>query len=254
MGEMIKHLGHRPAYLGWVLLNDRHYGFVFRGAAGTVLVTWASSGKPDVVEFGREVKVANPLTGNVVAAKSYELTASPVLVLGVPDEFTAKAKANTGKPFPWGGDYTGARSVSITFGGTTVEKGLHTRAGSAVAEAVVAYGGSARAGDVPGGSVFIVDPNFLSYESTPLEITAVVRRNEANDNAGFKLVYESTKGFKTAGGWYTMPDNKQWHTVTWRIEDPQFVNYWGYNFNLESDGNKYNKYYIQSVTVTKLPR
>ena len=30
------------------------------------------------------------------------------------------------------------------------------------------------------------------------------RRNEANDNAGFKLVYESTTGFRTAGAWYTM--------------------------------------------------
>ena len=118
---------------------------------------------------------------------------------------------------------------------------------------MVAYGGSARAGNVPGGNLFIVDPGFLSYTATPIEITAVVRRNEANDNAGFKLVYESTTGLKTAkGGWYTVPDNKQWHTVRWQIDDPQFVNYWGYNFALESDGNQYNKYYLQSVTVTKI--
>jgi hypothetical protein len=237
-----------------VLLNGRHYGFAFRGASGAVLCTWASGGKPDVVDFGRDVSIANPLTANVVTAKSYELTAAPVLVLGVSDDLLARAKANRAKPFPWGGDYTGAKSVSIEFGETTVERGLHTRSGSAVAEAVVAYGGPARAGNVPGGSAFIVDPNFLSYDSVPIEITAVVRRNEANDNAGFKLVYESPSGFKTAGTWYTIPDNKQWHTVKWRIEDPRFVAYWGYNFNLESDGNKYNKYYIKNVTVTKLAR
>lgn len=254
LGELIKHLGQRPDYLGWVLLNDRHYGFVFRGAAGTVLAIWAAGGKPAVVDFGREVTIANPLTGNVVAAKSYELTASPVLVLGVSDDLTVRAKANAGKPIPWGGDYADATAVSITFGETTVEKGLHTRAGSAVAEAVVAYGGSARAGNGPGGSVFVVDPNFLSYTAAPIEITAVVRRNPANDNAGFKLVYEGPKGFQTAGGWYTIPDNKQWHTVKWRIDDPQFVAYWGYNFVLESDGDKYNKYFLQSVTVTKLAR
>src|SRR5206468_500096 len=103
-------------------------------------------------------------------------------------------------------------------------------------------------------SVFVVDPNFLSYAPTPIEITVVVRRNPANDNAGFKLVYESAAGFKTAGGWYTIPDNKEWHTVKWKIEDPQFVSYWGFNFNLESDGDKFNKYFIQSVTVTKLPK
>jgi hypothetical protein len=27
---------------------------------------------------------------------------------------------------------------------------------------------------------------------------------------------------------------------------------WGYNFSLDSDGNQFNKYDIQSVTVTKL--
>ena len=43
-----------------------------------------------------------------------------------------------------------------------------------------------------------------------------------------------------------------WHTMRWKITDPQFVAMWGYHFTLESDGNQYNKYYIQSVTVTKL--
>jgi len=35
-------------------------------------------------------------------------------------------------------------------------------------------------------------------------------------------------------------------------DDPQFVNYWGYKFILESDAHKYDKYYIRSVTVKKL--
>jgi polysaccharide biosynthesis protein PslG len=116
---------------------------------------------------------------------------------------------------------------------------------------VLAYGGSSRSGDVPGGSVFNVDPNFLLYTATPIEIKVVVRRDAANDNAGFKLVYESTSGFKNLG-WYTVPDNQDWHTVTWKIDDAQFVNMWGFNFSLNSDGNVYNKYDIQSVTVTKL--
>jgi hypothetical protein len=78
-----------------------------------------------------------------------------------------------------------------------------------------------------------------------------MRRNEANDNAGFKLNYESTTGYKNLG-WYTVPDNKQWHTMKWKIDDAEFVNMYGFNFSLDSDGNKFNKYDIQSVTVTKL--
>ncbi len=251
MAQMIQHLGQRPTYLGWVLLNEKHYGFVFDGARGKVLIAWGRKGPADEVRFGKSVPIVNPLTGDTTNADTHSLTVAPVLVLGVPEALLKQARANKGLPLPWGGDFTKAKSVSITMSEQQVEKGLHTLSGEAVAQAVVAYGGSARAGNVPGGNIFIVDPSFLSYTSTPIEITAVVRRNEANDNAGFKLVYESTSGFKTAGGWYTVPDNKGWHTVTWKIDDAQFVNYWGYNFSLVSDGDKFNRYYLQSVTVTK---
>jgi hypothetical protein len=219
-----------------------------------VLVTWGRKDKSDHTVFGQAVQIVDPLTGKTTRADSYELTHAPILVLDPPAELVAKAQGNKKKPFPWGGVYTDAKSVSVTMGERNVEKGLHTLSGDAVAKAVVAYGGSARAGSVPGGNVFIVDPEFLSYTTTPIEITAVVRRNESNDNSGFKLIYESTSGLKTAGNWYTIPDNKSWHTARWKINDTQFVNYWGYNFALESDGSTYNRYYIQNVTVTKLDK
>jgi hypothetical protein len=252
MAQMIKHLGQQPEYLGWVLLNDKDYGFVFHGPAGDVLCTWAPKSSPNRVDFGKSVQVVDPLTGSITTASGYDLTVAPVLVLDLPESLVAQAKEHKAMPLPWGGNYADAKSVSVTMGERNIEKGLHTLSGDAVAQAVVAYGGSARAGSVPGGNMFIVDPEFLSYTPTPIEISVVVRRNEANDPAGFNLVYESTNGFKHAGGWYTIPDNKEWHTMTWRIDDPEFVNYWGYNFTLNSDGNKFNKYYIQSVTVKKL--
>ncbi len=251
MGQMIRHLGQHPTYLGWLLLNGKDYGFVFQGADGTVLATWAARGVADRVTFEQPVQVVDPLTGATSSAEAYDLTTAPILVLGVPAKLVAKARANKDKPFLWDGDYTDTKSVSVTMGDKNVEKGLHTMSGNAVAEAVVAYGGSARAGNVPGGNVFVVDPNFLSYTTTPIEITAVVRRNEANDNAGFNLQYESTSGLKGGPGWFTVPDNKRWHTVTWKIDDAQFVNFFGFNFSFNSDGDKFNKYYIRSVTVTK---
>ena len=200
MGQMIQHLGQQPVYRGWVLLNERHYGFVFQGAKTTVMAAWARRGVVERVHFGQPVQMVIPLTGQTTIGESHELTSAPVLIVGVPAGWVAKAQGNQAKPLPWGGDYTDAKSVSVAMGERNVERGLHTLSGDAVAEAVVAYGGSARAGNVPGGNLFVVDPGFLSYTTTPIEITAVVRRNAANDNAGFKLVYESTKGFKTAGG------------------------------------------------------
>lgn len=251
MAQMIQHLSQQPAYLGWVLLNEKHYGFVFQGSKTTVLVAWGRKGSTDDIHFDQPVPLVNPLTGEITTADKHSLTTAPVLVLDVPETLLKQAEANKDMPLPWGGDFTKAKSVSITMGEQRAEQGLHTLSGDAVAQAVVAYGGSARAGSIPGGNLFIVDPGFLSYTTGPIEITAVVRRNEANDNAGFKLVYESASGFKTADGWYTVPDNKQWHTVRWKIDDAQFVNYWGYNFSLVSDSSKFNKYYLQSVTVTK---
>ncbi len=254
MARMIEHLGQHPKYLGWTLLNEKHYAFAFEGAKRTVIITWAHGKTADEIRFKQPVQLVNPLNGDSTRADTYAMTVAPIFVLSVPDDLLTKAKSNKAKSLPWDGDYAKAKAVSITMGETQIERGLHTLSGESIAGAVVAYGGSARAGNVPGGNIFIVDPAFLSYTDTPIEITAVVRRNEANDNAGFKLVYESTTGLKTAkSGWFTVPDNKQWHTVRWQIDDAQFVNYWGYNFALESDGNTFNKYYLQSVAVTKRP-
>jgi len=252
--NLITHLGPYPKALGWVLLDDRDYAFVFQGAESTVMITWAYQGVPHKVDFGQSVKLVDSVTGALTEGSSTELTSAPVFVLGVPEKLVATAKENQSKLIPWEGNYSQAKSVSITLGAKSESKGLHTQAGDKVGADVIAYGGSARAGGVPGGSVFIVDPNFLSYNTSPIEISVVVRRNPARDNAGFKLVYESTKGFSTAGGWYTVPDDDQWHTMKWRIDDAQFVNYWGFNFSLNSDGNKFNKYFIQSATVTKLDK
>jgi hypothetical protein len=189
--------------------------------------------------------------GRDLGTNIYELTSSPILSEGASTISPRFPYVNGRWPFPWDGDYAKKESVSITMGATNDERGLHTLSGDAIAADVIAYGGPARAGGVAGGNAFVVDPGFLSYTSEPIEITVVVRRNPANENAGFKLVYESTDGFKNFG-WYTVPDNKQWHTKSWKITDAEFVGMWGYNFTLESDGNVYNKYYIKSVTVRKL--
>jgi hypothetical protein len=34
VSKLIEHLGHQPAYVGWLLMDARHYAFVFDGATG----------------------------------------------------------------------------------------------------------------------------------------------------------------------------------------------------------------------------
>ena len=246
--RMIKYLGQHPTYLGWILLNDKHYGFIFQGAKGTILATWAATSASDNVDFGQAVKIVNPFTGEVTESATCALSIAPILIDGVPDKLLQQAKDNRAKPFLWGGDFAGAKSVSVTMGEKNVENGLHTKSADSIAKDVLAYGGSARSGGVPGGNVFMVDPNFLSYSTVPIEISVVVRRNDANDPANLTLTYESTSGYKKAEP-YDVPDNKEWHTAKWKIDDAQFVSMWAYNFTLNS-----GKYFVQSVTVTRLDK
>ena len=245
VAKMIELLGQHPKALGWVLLNNQHYGFVFEGVKGTVMAAWISTSAPAEVDFGQPVQIVDPLTGSATKAAKVMLTTAPILIDGVPAKQVEEARRNKSKPFPWDGDYTNAKSVSVTMGAKNEEKGLHTQSAESIAADVVAYGGNARSGTVPGGTVFMVDPNFLSYTSTPITITAEVRRNEANEPAQLKLDYESTSGFKKLPP-IPVPDNKQWHAVTWNIDDAQFVSTWAYNFRFDA-----GKYVIKSVTVTK---
>jgi hypothetical protein len=69
------------------------------------------------------------------------------------------------KPFPWGGDFSAAKSVSVTFGATNIESGLHTMSAESIAKDVLAYGGNARAGSVPGGLSARARSNCLSSRS-----------------------------------------------------------------------------------------
>lgn len=250
LANLIRHLGRHPAYLGWIMLNQRHYGFVFQGEKGTVLATWATTLKPDEVDFGQEVEIVDPPTGTATRARKHALGIAPILVVGVPEALVAQAKANRGKPIPWGGDYSTAKEVSVTFGETYVEKGLHTMAADAIAADVVAYGGNARAGEVPkGGNVFLVDPNFLSYDTVPIEITALVKRGAKGEKAKLELEYESTIGYRKPAAFEIPEDQTQWHTATWRLDDCQFVNTWAFSFRFNA-----GKFQMQSVTVKRLDR
>ncbi len=252
MEQMIRHLGDDPAYLGWVLLNNRHFAFVFQGAENTVMVTWARYGSQESINFGQPVQIVDPNTGNTSTRTTYQLTNAPIMVVGVPPNLATQAEANQTVPFPsWdGNDYSNADAVSIQMGSTNSEQGLHhMNSDSSSRSTTSPYGASRFCGQAPTQN-FEIDPNFLAYDTVPVRVTAVVRRNQNNDNAGFNLFYESTSGYKNhEGGWYTIPGNDQWYTRTWIIEDAQFVGKYGYNFALRSDSTQYSQYYLQSLSV-----
>lgn len=249
LARLIESVGRHPKSAGWVMLNGKHYGFMVEGDKGPVLLTWAATTNPDTVDFGEAVEVLDLTTGNTKKGAKQVLNAFPIAIKNPPAKLVTDAKANLGKPVPWGGDYAKAKSVFVTFADKYEEKGLHTMAADLIAADVVAYGGNARAGEVPkGGNAFIVDPAFLTYDTVPLEITVMVKRDATNKPENLELEYESTTGYKKMPA-VAVPEGDQWQKVSWKIDDCQFVTTWTFNFRLNA-----GKRLVKDVTVTRLDR
>jgi hypothetical protein len=238
MTQMVRILGHAPKRAGWLVDDGKHFAFAFEGAEGPTLVAWAAYGATSKLALGAKVKVVDPRTGATSEATDVELTNAPVLIVGVPAAKLAEARARAAKPFPWGGDYTGATSVS--WDAANGAKGLHPV-------------GLPKDGDMSAlaGLSFTVDPNFLSYTPVPIRITMVLKRKTPEKGAGFNFGYEAVSGFKGGFGWYTVPEGKEWTTKTWTLKDPQFTGKFGYHFSVNSDSTQHSAYVIQSVTVSK---
>jgi hypothetical protein len=125
--------------------------------------------------------------------------------------------------------------------------------GTTSSSAATFDGTPARFAGVAGSQTFTVDPSFLGYTPTPIEVSVVVGSAPGAD-AGFSFIYESTDPSKFSGiGWNYIPGDGTWHTINFIISNDEFDSIWGYNFGLNSDSTSNSQYYIQSVTVTKLP-
>jgi hypothetical protein len=257
MQSLTTYLGSSPQYQGWLQLNGTDYGFVFQGATTTVMSAWAQPNSIDNVTFNSAVQVVNPSTGTVsvlAAGSTLALTNAPVLIVGVPTNLITEAQANTSQPFPWGGNYCNASSVSIQLGAVNTESGLHQLNANQTSQGVTVYGSSARLSDdsyADEYQSFEVDPNFISYTAQAVYITVVARRDTNDDSAGFSIGYESTTGIKSssAAGLWTIPGNSQWYSQTFTITDAEFDSKWGYNFFIDAASSA-NEFYIQSITVT----
>ena len=79
----------------------------------------------------------------------------------------------------------------------------------------------------------------------------VVRRLAPDQNAGLNLEYESLNGYVGAPPWHSIPEDDQWHELTWTVADANFVGAWGYNFRLDAISSP-NELYIKEVRLKKL--
>jgi polysaccharide biosynthesis protein PslG len=256
-------LGRHPQYQGWLNLGGNSYGFVFVSPeTGVSLAIWQA--KPGVtVRFDSPVQVTD-ITGKTTALspkKTLNLTDSPVFVKGIPDGLVATAKENRSKRFPWVPDYHEAEMVSAKLGPLNVENGLRQGNNDPRADGITLVGTfkgeGYRSTDLGNGRPFIyfeVDRSFMDWGDHECEITVVARRAQSDQPAALSMVYESETGYHEQGlrtfwpganrellpesedyrspeVWY-MAKGEEWQEKTWRIRDANFINKWGWNFQL----------------------
>jgi hypothetical protein len=251
--SIIAGLGPAPEYQGFVHLESRAFGFVFRREGSSfVMAVWAPPGKDCAFRFGKAVKVVAPFDEKVqalAAGEALSIRGEPVLVLDLPSGLIDQARLGRDKPFPWDGDFTGAKSIRLTMGEGIKEEGLHLKDPERFA-----------AGDVDGEKArystasrqrLQVDPNFLAYTAVPLKIEVVARRKDPAREVKLDLSYESPAGYSDCNTPVTLGDGG-WQTAIFTVRDPQFVNRWEYNLTLNGGGAKNASYFLKSVTVTKL--
>jgi hypothetical protein len=234
-------LGPAPAYRGWLApgKGGRGYGFVFQGKAGPVLVAWMPKGLADsTASFPADVEVSDARGGaarTLKANEPLELTDAPVFVAGLPAELADRARANAASPFPWGGDYSGAKAVSFRAGPGGGSDGI-VPVGRADRPVVTFADGSAGVlleGDIDHPISFFVHPSFAKFQTREYYVRATVRRVAAG-NVGMNLLYEvaDSQGkspYANTGKWFGCTQDGDWQTYTWHVTDACLSKMWGYD-------------------------
>jgi len=259
MQTMTQLLGDDPGYLGWLELDEKGFGFVFRGADADVLVAWMPPGSTGTMRFDAPVRVFD-LNGQATpleAGDALALTRMPVFVTDLPESTVEQAVSQAGQRFPWGKDYATATEVSCRLGATNMDDGIqqtNPKATEVVHDLTETWLRPKFSGKGGGRYVnFRVDPTFAGFGANHLEITVVARRTSADAATGMNLRYESLTGYKNAGKWFGIPAGDGWHEYTWTVSDANFVGGWGYNFALDAVSSP-REFDIREVRVKRPDR
>jgi Glycosyl hydrolase family 10 len=250
-------LGQRPEPIGWLNLDNGGFGFLFKGNGREVLASWAPASKDIQVTFPADVQITD-LEGkqsSLSGGQDLILSEAPQFITNVPTTLVDLARANSRKPYPWTTSNPLSRTVSLSFRGKNLENGI--RQVNPDTTLTVTDGESSwrrtdfSRSDSEGHYVYLaVAPQFVPFGTRNLKITVVVRRLSPSKTAGMGLNYESTKGY-VDGEYFNIPEDDQWHELTWKITDANFVGGWGWNFRFNAISSP-NEFAIKEVRVDKM--
>ena len=227
-------LGKFPRCIGWLALHGT-YGFVFEAGGGPVLVIWKDAGAADQeIVFTSPVDVTAPLDdASKRRTTAVKVSVDPFFIHSLPADLMATAKSNAAKPWPWGGDFASAKSVSAQPGTPGFAGGV-SQCGSRTQPRVTFPDGSTGILQSANEGVrFCVHPTFASIHQQEYYVRITVRRVTPG-NVGMNLHYEvaDTQGkspVRNAGTWFGLNDSNDWQTFTWHVKDACFAKMWGYD-------------------------
>ncbi|WP_131989844.1 endo-1,4-beta-xylanase [Chthoniobacter flavus] len=239
---MIATLGPKPKYLGWVALGEdgRGYGFVFQGRETPVLVAWKAAGDPDQqLTFPANVQVralSDYASKALEGGDAITLGDEPVFVSNYPASLTGPAEASREEPFPWGGDFSKAHTVSVDLGAAVPSAGVFQAGPQTNAIQTFADGTRGLLVGANQGMRFHVHPSFASIHQREYYVRVTVRR-VAPGNVGMNLHYEVADShggspYHNVGTWFSVKDSEGWQTFTWHVKDACFAKMWGYDIAL----------------------
>ena len=235
-------LGPTPKYLGWLALGEggHHFGFVFQGPSTPVLVAWKAAGEPDQqLTFPANVQVrtlmdfaAKPLP----FGETLTLGDAPVFISNLPAVLTAEAASNRDQNFPWGGDFSKARTVSLQLGSTAPSQGIYQSGPQDMPRVSFPDGTAGIRLSANQSTQFHLHPSFASIHTREYWVRITVRRIGPG-NVGMNLHYEVAdsqggSSYRNVGTWFSVSKDEGWQTFTWHVKDACFAKMWGYDISL----------------------
>jgi hypothetical protein len=233
---MVKVLGDRPIYEGWVPLGSkaRGYGFLFRRGTQEALIAWAPVGETAAVSLAEPAFVVDLTDKKTLTAAGQILTLndSPVFIVPAPGDLVRTAKANAARPFPWGGDYSGAKTVTLDYTkpGDPI-RGLFPTDSPTLK--VFPDGSQGILVERNAATNYFVHPSFAGLGTSEYFVRITVRRTMPG-NVGMNCVYEiaDSQGrspYENVGDWFGLSPDEGWQTHTWHLTGASFSAMWGFD-------------------------
>lgn len=254
LGSLTDALGTvRPKFRGWMSLgaSGRALGFLFTARGKQSLIAWAPKDAVEKVQFATKVfavdittRAAKPLPANT----AFSLSDTPTIFTNVPSNLIRLSDANRAKALPWRGAPV-AGHASIELGKPDASHGITLNDSKRSQAKTFEDGTTGVMFDKLSGNElrFSVDPEFANIETRDVYVRVTARTvspTPSGRSTGMNLWYQPATGsakiapeypYRSAGTWWTVPSDGQWHTYTWHLTDAMFAHTFGTSLYLRAD-------------------